>query len=211
MHFMNQDHQVMTENFTECLIGHRGIGSAPEAVSEFSLNHAEGGFHIAALVLVLQEFFPPVIEVVKHLLVVRAAVARCIHAERHKGSSASIDHFGSIFVIAISRVRADFANLEIFCCGLNHRGKVGTIARISLSHFHGSNDVRFYSGGRMDADPFVPLPWLPIFVVEPANEAGSSEASGIYGKISLYRLQGQAAFSNQLAENRSECRIFQSV
>src|SRR4029077_10234217 len=54
----------MAEHLTERLVDHRHIGLAAQGVPKLPLHHAKGGFHVAALVVVLQEFLPLEHEVV---------------------------------------------------------------------------------------------------------------------------------------------------
>jgi hypothetical protein len=69
MHFVNEHHKVMTKNLTMGFVDHRNIGLAPNRVSELALHHRKRGFNVAALVVVLQEFFAVVYEVVEHALI----------------------------------------------------------------------------------------------------------------------------------------------
>jgi hypothetical protein len=71
---MDQNNDIVTENLTKRFIQHGGISLAPQSVSEFPLNHAERGLNIGAQVVVLQELFPPVIEVVEQLPIVGSGI-----------------------------------------------------------------------------------------------------------------------------------------
>ena len=66
-HFMNENGKVMTENFAKRFVDHRDVSFAPQAVAELALHHGECGFHIRALVVVLQKLLLPEIEVVIHI------------------------------------------------------------------------------------------------------------------------------------------------
>lgn len=47
---VNEDYEIMTENFTKRLVDRRHIGFAPRTVAKPPLNHAERGFDIRPLV-----------------------------------------------------------------------------------------------------------------------------------------------------------------
>ena len=63
-HFMDKHDQVMTQNLAESFVDHRGIGFAAERVAKLSLQHAERGFYVRTLVVVLQKLFLAKVEVV---------------------------------------------------------------------------------------------------------------------------------------------------
>src|SRR5438105_3874739 len=65
---MDEDNEIVTQDFTEHFVKHRGISLTPPTVSELALNHAERRFHIGTKMVVLQELFLPVIEVMEQLL-----------------------------------------------------------------------------------------------------------------------------------------------
>ena len=54
VHLLSQNHEIVAQNFAHGFVFHGGIRSAAEAVAELTLNHAEGGFDIGALVVVLR-------------------------------------------------------------------------------------------------------------------------------------------------------------
>ena len=58
----------MTQNLAQCLIYQSGWPLAPQRVTKPALKHTEGGFHVAALVVLPQVLFTLELEVVKHLL-----------------------------------------------------------------------------------------------------------------------------------------------
>jgi hypothetical protein len=66
-HFVDENGKIMTQYFTERFINHRNVGLASETVAEFPLHHAESGFDVGPLVIMLQEFILPKPEVVIHL------------------------------------------------------------------------------------------------------------------------------------------------
>jgi hypothetical protein len=50
---VNQNDQIMAQDFTKRLVNHCNIGLASKAVIEFALHHAEGEFNVRTLVTVL--------------------------------------------------------------------------------------------------------------------------------------------------------------
>lgn len=67
VHLMDKNDEVMTQNFTQDLVGHGGIGFRANRIAELAFHHRERGFHVAPLVVVLQELLLAEIKVVIHL------------------------------------------------------------------------------------------------------------------------------------------------
>jgi hypothetical protein len=74
----------VTEHLAQSLVDHRNVRLAPKPVSEFPFHHAKRGFHVAALVVVLQELRAPKRKVVIHLLPSPAAVSAMMGREGDK-------------------------------------------------------------------------------------------------------------------------------
>jgi hypothetical protein len=83
VHFVDEHYKVMTENFTKRFVEQSGIGLAPERVAKLALQfqHAERGFDIGTVVVVLQILFPLEHEVVVHLLEQGRSFAGCVALE----------------------------------------------------------------------------------------------------------------------------------
>ena len=186
MHFVNEYYEIMTEHFTKRFIDHRGIGLAPQRVTEFPLHHGERGFDVRPLVVVLQKLIPLVHEEVVHLAPQTARIRPVIALEGDKGSTPSSGYGVKVLCAAICLVRRDFGNCEIARRGFDHRGKEANIVSVLVFNFHGGHDVRFHSAHEMHFDPFVLLPHPSVFVVKPAMEAGSGEAGRIHGKVFVF-------------------------
>src|SRR5437588_631495 len=103
---MNQAHNIVAQDFRQSLIDHSRIGLRAQRVSEFPLNHAERGFHVAALVVVHQVLIPLVHEVVEHLLECSTSVTSGSSLERDKRSATSFKNSGSVLFAGISRICA---------------------------------------------------------------------------------------------------------
>jgi hypothetical protein len=65
-HFVNDHNKVMTENFTKRFVDHRNIGLAAKRMAKLAFHHAERGFNVRPLVVVLQEFLLAEVEIVLH-------------------------------------------------------------------------------------------------------------------------------------------------
>lgn len=94
-HRLNQTAQVMAENFAECFVDLRGFGFTSQAVTEFGLNHAEGGFNITALVVLLKKPRLIVRVVVVHPTPKRVCAPLCwvtVRFEWNVGLGVIVDH-----------------------------------------------------------------------------------------------------------------------
>ena len=63
MHFVDENDKIVTQNLTKRFIDHRRIALAANAIAELAFHHAECGFDIRALVVMLQELFTPELKV----------------------------------------------------------------------------------------------------------------------------------------------------
>lgn len=66
MNFVNENNQVVAEDFAKGFINHCGISLRAKAVTKFALHHAEGRFHVRPLVVMGQKVVPAIHEVVEH-------------------------------------------------------------------------------------------------------------------------------------------------
>ena len=64
---MNQDGQIVAENFAEDFVLHRGLGLASDGIPEFSFDGRKNTLYVRSFVVVLQEHFAMVREKVKRL------------------------------------------------------------------------------------------------------------------------------------------------
>jgi hypothetical protein len=46
VHFVDENHDVVTQEFTERLVSHRGVRPTSEILTELSFQHAEDGFRV---------------------------------------------------------------------------------------------------------------------------------------------------------------------
>ncbi len=56
MNRLNQDAQIVAEDFAESLVDLGGQGLAAKSLPKLCLDHAEGGFDIGAFVVMIEEF-----------------------------------------------------------------------------------------------------------------------------------------------------------
>lgn len=201
----------MTEHLAKRLVDHRGVGLASQAVSELALHHAEGGFDVRPFMVMRDKFIPTKHEVVKHLLPCPAYRTRSVGFESDKRSTSGFHNCLGILAAEISLVCRDLRDLEIPGSGLNHRREKGIVVGPSIANLNCGHDVGFDTAHQMTLDPFMLSPLLAVFHVKPANEAGRSEARGIYGEIGFYRFEGKAAPRNQFPQKRSHIGVLKVV
>src|SRR5579872_6835088 len=65
---MNQTHDIMRQHLQQYFVDLGNVGLASDRVSEFALHGREGRFHVAALVVVSEEFFALEIVVVEQTI-----------------------------------------------------------------------------------------------------------------------------------------------
>src|SRR5581483_6736598 len=201
----------MAENLTKRFIDHRNISLAAQAVSEFPLNHAERGFDVAPLVVVLQELVFAEVEVVVHLEPHPSAVSAMMFRERNKRGSSKIGNCVCILPARVTLVSRNFGELEIVGGDLAKLRQKRGVVCIFVLYLDSGNNVRLDSAHRVSFDPVVLLPDRAVLVVKPADIAASSKARRIYGKVHLDRFQRQTALDNQRMENWSQFRILKVV
>jgi len=127
VHFVNENHNVMTENFTKRLVDHRRIRPAAERVSEFPFDHAKSGLHVGTFVVVRQKRLTLEHEEVKQLLPQTAFAAAVINAERDKRNASSRDYGFKVLDAAIRFVAGYFADFEILRRSFHQRSHKGAV------------------------------------------------------------------------------------
>ena len=76
---LNEAANIVTQNLTESLIDLCGFGLASQVIPELRFNHAERGFNIRTLVIVLHELLCVVAVIVKHSFPNRTAPILTTH------------------------------------------------------------------------------------------------------------------------------------
>ena len=72
---MNENDQVVTDDFAKGFVDHRSIGLGTKAVTKFALHHTEGRFDVRPLMVALQKLFVLPQEKVEHFAVGLASLA----------------------------------------------------------------------------------------------------------------------------------------
>lgn len=202
----------MTEHFTKRFVHHRGIGLAPQRITEFPFHHGECGFDVGTFVVVLQELFSLELKVVEHLLPhCTSGFGGCVVLVNDKRSAASRNNRVCVLVSAVSFVSRNFGDGEMFGRMIDHWSEEWAVTRTLSADFDSRNDVRFDSAHDMGFNPIGFFPQPAIFVVIPAGETGSAEAGRVHSKVGFDGLQGQAALSNQVAQNGSQSFVLKVV
>src|SRR5439155_3914964 len=81
IHLVNQHHKIVAEHLAQRLVDHCNVSLTPQRISELAFNHAESGFDVRTLVVMLQELCPLELEIVVHLSPFPATVASVMRRE----------------------------------------------------------------------------------------------------------------------------------
>ena len=88
---MDQHADIVAENLAEQFVDLRRVALAPQVIPELSLNHGEGGFGVATLVVVRQEVVAVQVVIVVYLLPARADAARPSRVTREGDVGSRVD------------------------------------------------------------------------------------------------------------------------
>ena len=174
-----------------------GDGSlGPNGPAELGLNHREGGFHVAALMVVGQELRPIGVVVVVHPLpqgipLVVALVGHGIALERDVRLPAHSLDFPQVPLAQVRLVSRDFGDIEMLCRGFEQRGQEWSVVGVGGSDFHAGHDIGFYAAHQVSLNPlsFFPLP--AVLVVKPAAVDRGREPAGVHGEVRFQRSERQ--------------------
>jgi plasmid stabilization system protein ParE len=86
----------VAEHLAKCFVDHRNVSLAANRISELAFHHGERKFNVAALVVVLQELFSVVHEVVEHALIGPTDRTSRIGLERNEGRRDLIEKIGRL-------------------------------------------------------------------------------------------------------------------
>lgn len=140
---MNEHDEVMTENLTKRLVDHRGIRLAAKAITKFPLNHAESGFDIRPLVIVLQKLRALELEVVVHLRPRSCSASRVAHRKRDEWRRSTTCNGVSIAPRRVALVSRDFRDLEVSGRGIDQRRKQLGVTGPLPMNLNRRYDIRF--------------------------------------------------------------------
>lgn len=211
MRFVNKHNKIMAQNLTKGFVHHRRGRLAPQGIAKLALQHAEGRFHVAPLVVVLKEFLPLVHEVSEHLLQQDRCLSSGVPFKSDEGRSIVGSNRGDIGRASIGRICGDFGNRKGLRGTVKQRRQYRTIARAFLANRDGSDDVCFNSADNVGFEPLRLLLHLPVFVVKPAGVPGSTEAGRIDSKVGFHAGQRQTALPNQFEQNGRQSLIFEII
>src|SRR2546429_3127426 len=213
VHLVNQDDEVMAENFRQRFIDHRGVRPAAERLAEFPFHHGECRFDVAPLVIPPEPSLAVVQEQSEHLFP---------HAERQRGDRGFLigdvgraadarDHF-RIAAARIALIGRDLTDREVFCRRLHERRKLRRVSRIAAVNLNGGHDVRLNAAHDVRLDPSVPaLALVAILVLRPGVEARRAEPGRVHGEIGLDRAERPARFRDEGSQDRRDRGILQHV
>src|SRR5260370_15986265 len=118
--FMNEHHEIMTEQFRDNFIDHSNIGLAPQAVAELSLHHRERGLDVRPLVVMLQKLFTLELEVMKRFIPnTTPIVASGVRFESDKRLGSDALNSLKIHAGGISLIGGNFGDLKVLRRGVN--------------------------------------------------------------------------------------------
>ena len=207
----------MTQNLAQNLV-HLSNGSlCPNRSPKLSLYHAECGFDIRPLVIVLQETVSIEVVEVPHsvpqpieLMMVVSHASR-VHLEGDIGCATNGLNGMEITPIRISLISRDLVNIERLG-GLGYQSReLGCISRFIGCSLDTGDNVGFDTAHQVSLNPILMAANLAPFVVEPASIGAGGEARGINGKISFDCFQRACALLNKSLEKRSQFGIFQGT
>jgi len=208
---VNENDKIMTQYLTKRFVDHRSIRFAAKAVAKLPLHHAESGFDIRPLMIVLQKFGASELKVVVHLR--PRSPARPVMA-RHKRDKRRGSHASNrIRVVprSIALVGRDFRDLEIPRRGIDQRREQFGIAGKLPVNLNRRNYVGFDAAHDVALHPILFHFGSAIFDVKPAGKPRGCKTGRIGSKIRFNGFQGQTAFCNQVVQERSQRRILKVV
>ena len=211
MRFVDKYDKVMTKNLTKGFVDHRGFGLTPQTITELAFNHAERGFDIRPLVVVLQEFFVPKLKVVKHLGPDSASPSSVADPERDIRRGSDACYSLKIRFRGVTFIRRHFGNLKVLSGCIHQDRQELSIMCVAVENLYRRHDVSLNAAHNVALHPIMLLCDRTIFVVKPAGEMASSEARGIHRKVYFDRFQGQATLSNQVFKERRQLGILKIV
>src|SRR5215203_3805061 len=141
----------MAQHLTKCFVDLRGFCFTSQALANLRFDHAESGFHVAALVIVNKKFFTLETVVMKKFLPkLRAAFACRVRLEWNVRCSTVVYYGLEILAANVTLVGAHFFHLESGLCGLlNQCLEVRAIVRLCAAEFDARYNVRSRSASKV--------------------------------------------------------------
>ena len=210
---LNQAADIVTKNLTKSLIDLRGFGLAAQVIPELRLNHAERGFDVRTLVIVLHKLLCVVAVEMKHPFPNRAAELLRTRRVALKGNvrrSRFREHHLEILSRRIGFVCGDFIHHETLCCSFDQRKELRAVSGMAFRYLNSCDDICFDAAHDVAFDELSLLDQVRLCVLRshPLNEAGSRKTGRVNGKVSFDGLQRETALLNEAFENRRQSGIF---
>ena len=193
VHFVDENDEVMREHLTKRFVDNSNVRLATQAVPKLAFHHAERGFNIGPLVVVLQRVIPPALKVVVHLRPRSAAIPAMARGKGDIRSRAKFRNRIGVCPRSVTFVRRDFRNLKVFRRGCYQSGQHFGIARVPTMDFNGGHDIGFHPAHDVALNPIMLLLDDSILMVKPASEVAGGKAGRVYGKIRFHGFQKQTA------------------
>src|ERR1017187_337268 len=201
----------MEQHLAKRFVDHRRVSLAAKRVSKLALHHAERGFDVGALVVVLQELVLAEHEVMEHLLERSARLARRRTLERDERSAARLSDGIRVGQTAVSLVCRNLGDGEVFGGRFDHRSKRQRVVRVHLLNVDSGHDVGFDSAHEMTLHPILLDVLFAVLHIMPAGKPRSGESGRIDGKVSLNTAERQTALLDKAAQNGSHGRVFKVI
>jgi len=134
---------------------------------------------------------------------------RAVRLESDKRLRVMVCYYLHIVTRQIGFVRAHLSHSEVAASSFHKSGELRTVISVCVRNLNTCDDVGFDAAHQVNLDPVVLFHefWIGVFGLGPLNEAASGEAGRINGKVAFDGLQGQAAFLDQLFEERCQSGI----
>ena len=148
---------------------------------------------------------------VKHKVMVHAAPRRVfrgrerIALERNERRCVNGLDRCQVLVAQVRLVRRDFGHVKVPGGLLQERHEVGGIVSFPSAHIDAGDNMRVDSAHQMHLDPLAVVDVSPVLFVVPADEAGRGETARVNGELSLHGFEREAAYGDQVLEDR--CHI----
>ncbi len=180
-----------------------------ERVPELALDHREGRFDVAALVVVVQELIALEHVIVVHLAPQLRPLSRRVDLEGDIGHGVEGDDSLKVLVADVALVGAYLVHREALRRLLRQRGEIGRIIGATVGNLDAGHDVGFHARHQMDLDPLTLTANLAVFGVVPPLEARRGEAARVGGEARLDGFEGAGALLDQGFEDGRQGRVFE--
>ena len=170
---LNQNANVVTEDFTKNLVDHTRVGFAPNGISELSFEHRKGSFDVAPFMVVAKERLSVKHVIVIHLLPDERCVlgyAIVILEGDVRRSSESVNLF-EIVIGDISLICGNLFDGEILSGLLNKWSEIRGVMRRPSADLGSRNYVSGNTAGQVNFNPLTIIEISPVLLVEPLDEA----------------------------------------